>query len=93
MAQKRNTKTTRKPTAKTFGHPLKPVSPVINGVLQVRRRVPGRDCVLASIEDAQATLDEIRQGRISERNFEGLCEVAAVLDAARHILVSQIDKT
>lgn len=79
---------------KSFVQLLKPVSPEINGVIHPRCLVPGRELegVLTGINDAQAILDELRRGRISQRNFVGLCDAMTVLDAARRILAREINK-
>lgn len=81
-------------TKKSFVPLLKPVSPEINGVVHPRFLVPGRELesVLIGIKDAQAILDELRRGRISQRNFVGLCDAMTVLDAARHILAGKINQ-
>ncbi|MEZ5897885.1 MAG: hypothetical protein R3D51_00175 [Hyphomicrobiaceae bacterium] len=81
-------------TKKSFVPLLKPVSPEINGVVHPRRLVPGRELesVLTGIKDAQAILEELRSGRISQRNFVGLCDAVTVLDAARRILAGKINK-
>ena len=84
----------RRRTTKSFIPLLKPVSPTINGAVQPRRLVPGRELesVLTGIEDTQAILDELRSGKVSNRSRVGLCEAMTVLDAARRILAWKIDK-
>ena len=69
-------------------------SPVINGVVQSRSLVPSQELhsALPGVRDAQAILDELRRGKISERNLFGLCDAMTVLDAARRILAWHIDK-
>ena len=84
----------RPETSKSFIPLLKPVSPTINGAVQPRRLVPGRelDSVLTGIEDTQAILDEMRSGKISSRSRVRLCEAMTVLDVARRVLAWKIDK-
>lgn len=84
----------RHTTTKTFVTLIGPSSPVINGVFHPRRLEPGRelDSVLTGIEDAQAILDEVRSGHVSNRCLVGLCDAMTVLDAARRILAWKIKK-
>jgi len=88
-------KSKERPATLKYSSPLlKPVSPKINGAVQPRRLVPGRELesVLTEIEDTQAILDELRSGKVSNRNRVGLCEAMTVLDAARRILAWKVDK-
>lgn len=87
-------KSTERANRRGYGHPLKPVSPVIDGVLHPRRRIRGREleCVLTAIMDAMCILDARRRDSGTEVDIDELTQAITVLDAAWHILRNEISE-
>ncbi|MCH9806880.1 MAG: hypothetical protein K0U74_04040 [Alphaproteobacteria bacterium] len=93
MENKKNQNSSvKQPNAHVIGHPLKPVSPVIDGLVRPRSRIPGREleCVLTAIMDSMVILDALRKKSGTEVDLDELTQTIAVLDAAWHILANEV---